>query len=211
MNLNNELRKNLFEAVILDQFEGDLKSAQQKINDAIESEIKKLDKGDSRKIIDFANSLENDFIQINTQSFCEVGGRTIKYDDKYRVINPFCKKFPVIFKFKDKITVKTTVLRRYDLHIDRTDKIQSALDEAKHLVSKITEIGDSLSLALSSVRTISKLQEQTNVFDPFIPAPKQKNNQMIPAEHLCKINELKTPKKQKKPLGSGTKQSKETL
>lgn len=55
------------------------------------------------------------------------------------------------------------------------------------------EIHKDLVAVLMSVTTVKKLQELTNVFDPFIPK-EGASTAMIPAESLCRVNELKSPK-----------------
>lgn len=72
--------------------------------------------------------------------------------------------------------------------------------ELAEYVAKLNELGqqhidliEDLYAILNSVRTVKKLQELTNVFDPFLPS-ESKSFALVPTEPLLRVNALKSPK-----------------
>lgn len=80
------------------------------------------------------------------------------------------------------------------LDVCPNSKLGKLILKYEEFIRNVDEISSSLYSVLMSCKTVKKLQENTKVFDPFLPAEKKKN-QLIPVEALCRINELKTPKK----------------
>lgn len=190
MNLNKQARAQLLNDVLIDQFGDEVKAKQDKLNLAIESEVKRLDNGASKKLLSLHNSLGNDFVSISARQYASCRDLFSRHDIRIKVTNTF--NGSNVFRISSSAPIKNSIVCQFDCVVDKTPEIQAAYDENIELFKNINNIKDSLCNVLMSVRTVKKLSEITKVFDPFIKT--EKKTEILPVSDLCKINELKTPK-----------------
>lgn len=193
MRLTNELRKNLCESVLKDQFKSDIDAIQKEWNQVVADEAHNDEAELSHKIM---KMIEGTSLTVNVATQIKVinDGSIVQ---NIRVSAPFHKKTygETIFNTST-VDAKKSFLRRYDssITLDATPKIQEVLAKMKKIKIEYMALLDDLVKVLSSVQTVEKLQEVTKVFDSFIPK-KSTGTQLIDAEALCRINALKIPKK----------------
>lgn len=184
MNLTNKLRQELVKAVVLDQYQ------------------------------DIANELNNEISsQISKELFAKYGefsAEALKLQSKHglnalpchqRVTLGFCARFSidgkVIIKIGDYASLNFTLVTIHSPYLSEngsSDELKAIYEKANIQISEACKLSQDLAAVLASVKTVKKLQELTNVFDPFLPKDAITGTGLIPTEQLLRINELKTPK-----------------
>lgn len=203
MRLNAKLRRELLRSVILDQCKQEAEALKNNLKKTVEESLQEkygdFDK-DLRALYAKYGKKPSD-IRMNRAMAITTGDYNKRRADSHRFsINPLSTsvdswRWEVLFKFDTYFDVPTFCYDYYPdvLDVMKNDALYEALEEVKAFVKRTEELQDDLISVLCSCTTVKKLQEVTKVFDPFIPAEKKGTN-MIPAEPLCRINKLKSPK-----------------
>lgn len=182
MNLTIALKNQLLKDVIFDQYGDSVSSLQKKLSDQLTKELLSADNGFSGKVIALAK----------------------KHGKPDQIATTQSARIHVVLsntglKFGGWISLSCTLVSLNTPCFDNTNISNDVLliiEKAKELFNEIESVSNDLSVVLNSVKTVSKLQSITKVFDPFIPHKPSKSTQLVPTEPLLRINKLKSPKKQ---------------
>lgn len=186
MNLTIKLRKELTVAVLRDQFGDLIQEKKDQISKAVNEKVKKEDDGYSSRIINLAKA-GGIINRLGTCSNVSVSGvNRIRFET-------FDRSAPEYY-ICENVNLNEQYVSRYSFYVEQDDKIKQLLKDAIKLRSEWVRTREDLISVLQSVKTVKKLRELTNVFDPFIPS-ESKGTSLVPTEQLLRINELKTPKK----------------
>jgi len=189
MNLNKEIRSQLFESVMRDQFKDEMAAIDQTIKEKCDKYLSKKDNGFSAAVMKLKNEMETIGSVTGTQNFNLYG----KWEAGYKVMCPF--KDHEVVSIQRNVDLSRTYVCAY-AHIGTSgikEHLEVEIEKAKNIIFEAREVSRNIRDVLLSVRTINQLEKITKIFTPFIPKPKVKAN-MVPLEAITALNKLKSPK-----------------
>lgn len=182
MNLNKTIKTNLIKDVIHDQFDDEINSIKFKVSDKVSKHLQAKYGEFSSKALHLAKQHNlTGVLPCHQSAYLDCSVKVYINEASLTLL--------------DGITEIDFTLVNVSRPFVNRDLISDEIEEAKALAIKIQNVERDLQAVLSVVKTVKKLQELTSVFDPFLPKQEGKGMQLIPAEQLLRVNELKTPKK----------------
>lgn len=201
MRLTKQLKADLLEAVMKDQFMADIDANNKKIRETARTTVKQkyaqFD-ADLKTLaakhdvdVNLLGSTPNDMIDIDS----EYVPLTIEAFSTQRYTNT-----KQIAEINNTFEAGVHIPKKKRFYNTRfkpaTLGVTKIIDKQTKLFEKAREVHNDLVAVLNSVTTVKKLQEITKVFDPFLPT-EYESNSLVPTEPLCRINKLKSPKNKK--------------
>lgn len=183
MNLNKKLKNELVSAVLRDQFGKDIESKIEFIRVKTSELSEKLHGDATKKIIEIAKSagLENN---VSTRDVADLSD--------FPCVD-FRSNLGLEYISNRSVALNKSVVCRYSYWIEPTEEIRKAQKDLMKIKKEWKALHSDLEQVINSVRTVKKLKELTDVFNPFLPS-QIAGTQIVPVEPLLRINELKSPK-----------------
>ena len=197
MNLNMQLRNKLIRDVLLSQMNDEFKNLDLEMLNHVTAKAKSIDDGIYAKVKSaFIEAGVEDFRSfISTTSYVSIDGLRENLYVKARGDRKDESQF--LFMFNRNFKTKTVFFHsRYESVLIKSNAAITKTDERqKHFIDRAKALHDDLFAVIYSVKTIKALQDNTSIFNEFLPSLAT-GGQLIPVESLLRINEL-TPKKDK--------------